>query len=281
MKYFICEFKDGTLEILEEVEYKFIEQCNGAISKLNYYSFIKSLHQIWINNTTSFLKGYKSILKKLDNLKPNLKTPVLKKATLDCNTLVYNYLASFRTMVDKIQETAQHMILGKDFVKNILNKFYDENPEYAFIYKLRNYAVHYNIIFNAITVDANHIEVKCTKDHLMKYDDWNKVTKEFILNFSDTIPIYDCIDEVSVIIEAIYQGFIQYFCEDVNIIDKNLAKLIGKYKLKNPRFVQCENIEDLKHGCTILGFSVEQLMEFVNDAKDLPGITFVQGKCNQ
>ncbi|MBO5478010.1 MAG: hypothetical protein J6A15_09720 [Clostridia bacterium] len=280
MQYYICDFKNKEINILDEVEYSFIEQCNNTIQKLNYYSFIKGLHEIWIENTTDFFKDYSNTMKFFKEKLPYIDTNTIKKETLKCNKLLFNYLASFRTFVDKIQKTSEHMILGKEYVRDIMNKFYDENPEYAFVYKLRNFAIHYSMVFNSISVDLNKIEIKCTKSHLMAYNDWNEKNKKFILNFSENVPIYECIQQVSPIIEAIYLGFIKYFCEDVQVIDKELCKLFEKYKVENPRFIQCEDITKIKDGTgfTMLGFSYETYIEFLKDAKEIPGIEITRGK---
>lgn len=282
MKYYICDFKNGTVEILEEVEYAFIEQCNNTIKKLNYYTFVKGLHEIWMENTMDFFRGYSNTMKFFKENIPNVTTIMMKKETLKCNKLLFNFLTSFRTLVDKLQETSKNMILSTEYEKNIINKFYDENLEYAFIYKLRNFAVHYGMVFNNISADLNNVKIECTKAYLMSYPKWNEKNKEFLSKFSDTVPIYECVKQVSPIIEAMYMGFIQYFCKDFEVIDKELTKLFEKYNVENPRFIVCEDISQskLENGCTMLGFSYEQYIEFVKEAQKVPGVTFVQGKRN-
>ena len=76
---------------------------------------------------------------------------------LECNRLLFNFADTFHGYINFFESNY------KETFEPIKKDFFDNNFEYAFIYKLRNYIVHEDLpIFRFNTIDSNRHNLRVT-----------------------------------------------------------------------------------------------------------------------
>ncbi len=270
MKYYICKNENKTIVVLKEIT---IDEYNNWIKcteQLKYYNLAKTFRDIAIRNGLE-------IVKYLKNIKNNLDPHMLKRTTaaeigIESNRLMLNYLVSFRTFVDNLEAYSKHIKKGNEFKTNILSSIYDNEPIYPFLYKLRNFATHFSMVFDSININEETIDLQCSKEHLLEYSEWNTKSKSFIKSCSkDNLPILEHIEHNNVLIMSIYLGFLLYFADDIQDMHNQVTNLIKTYQVLNPLFLSCESTNCLSQS-NLFGIGLEILKEATDEISHLPNV---------
>ena len=277
MKYYICKNNNGTIVVLNEITMDEYNRWMKCTEQLKYYSLAKHFRDIAINNGLELVK----YLKRISRANPlTIKQATATTIGIESNRLILNYLVSFRTFVDNLESYSKHIKKGTEFKTDILNSIYDNEPTYSFLYKLRNFATHYSMVFNSITINEQVIDLQCSKEHLLEYSGWNEKTKSFIESCpKDNLPILEYIEHNNVLIMSIYLGFLRYFADDTQDMHNQAISLMRYYQILNPLVLSCESIDDLSRA-NIFGIGLEILKELTDEISLLPNmnITYVSPK---
>lgn len=269
MKYYLCKDDNGTLVILKEISREEYLTWKKSVEQLKYYTLANHFRDIAIKNGLEIEKYLKSIIK-ITDIEEIRKANTSAMGT-ESNRLMLNYLVSFRTYVDNLQAYSKHIKRGDDFTKNILNHIYDTEPIYSFLYKLRNFATHYSMVFNSISSEYGKLSLQCSKEHLLEYPKWNEKNKTFIDSYEDFLPILDFIEHNNVLIMSIYLGFLNYFADDIQEMHNKLMILMKEYQVINPLFVECESIDKLS-GANISGLALSVLKDATYELSQMENV---------
>lgn len=269
MKYYLCENKNGSIVFIKEITKKEHLVWVESVEQVEYYTLANNFRDIAINNGLEITK----YLKNISNISDVevIKTAKAKEIGIEANRLMLNYLVSFRTYVDNLQAYAKYIKNGDDFKNNILKYIYDTEPAYSFLYKLRNFATHYSMVFDSISIENGKLYLQCSKEHLQEYSEWNIKNKTFLDSCDDFLPILDFVEHNNVLIMSIYLGFLQYFADDIQEIHNNLMSLMKQYQVINPLFVECESIYGLE-GANVFGLALEVLKDATDELSNFPNV---------
>lgn len=268
MKHYLGENQNNCLIILDEITTEDHYAWMESVEQLKYYTLAKHFRDIAISNGIEIKKYLKYIarISDMDSLR-NANTSAIG---IESNRLILNYLVSFRTYVDNLKTYSKNIKRGNDFIKNILNHIYDTEPIYPFLYKLRNFATHYSMVFDSISCN-NKLSLQCSKQHLLDYDGWNEKSRMFIESCEEFLPIIDYIEHLNILMMRIYLGFLNYFADDLQEMHNKLIALMKKHHVINPLFIECESIDTLE-SAKITGLALSVLKDATNELSQLPNI---------
>ncbi len=146
--------------------------------KKNYYAFLDYI---------DYIEEHKDILAKSPNMQKTMHDLLS-----ETNYLLLNLLFSFTAAVEHFKHN-----LNKDDhyeYEKMCSQLFDSCIEYAFTWKLRNFAQHQclpitNIQVNNDIQKGEKIDICISKNELLKYNSWGKIVKPFITNQENTFEI--------------------------------------------------------------------------------------------
>ena len=269
MKYFICKNENNFIVVLKEITFNDYDNWLKCTEQLQYYNLAKSFRDMAINNGLELVK-YLKYLK--NDLSPHELKRITAEIGVESNRLILNYLVSFRSFVDNLEAYSKHIKKGKEFKTNILSLIYDNEPVYPFLYKLRNFATHFGMVFDSININEHSIDLQCSKEHLLEYSEWNTKSKSFIESCSnDNLPILEYIEHNNVLIMSIYLGFMLCFADDIQDMHDKVTALMKQYQIVNPLFLSCEPNSDLEQA-NLFGIGLEILKEATDEISQLADV---------
>lgn len=255
---------------MKEITLEEYEKWKHCTEQLKYYSLAKKFRDIAIKNGLE-LERYLKKIKRITKLEEIRKINT-DSIGIESNRLILNYLVAFRTFADNIQSYSHHIKNGQEFEKNILNWMYENEGVYAFFSKLRNFATHFGMIFDSITIESDKINLECSKKHLLEYDSWKKENIEFINSCTEEyLPILNYIEHNNVLIMSVYLGFINYYGEDLQEMHNNIMNLMKEYQILNPLFIESESENNLV-GSHMFGLGLNILKEATEEFAQLPNV---------
>ena len=275
MYYFLCENKADALHIKREISEEEFLQWRKCTEQLKYYSMANHFRDMAIQNgleVKCFLKDLSKI-SDLETIRHIDTTKIAKKA----NRLMLNYLVSFRTFVDNIETYSYHLKCGSKFKDNILSYMHDHEDSYCFFYKLRNFATHFSVVFDSVTVEIDHVNLICTKEHLLEYKKWNAKQLAYINSLhNNSVPILELVESLNVLIMSAYLGFIGYFADDLQDMHNQVMALMHEYQIISPFFLESKSATNYA-GAHLFGIGLNILKKATDELAQLPNakITFV------
>lgn len=269
MWYYIGENINGTFVIQKEITKEEFQTWKESVEQLKYYTLANRFKDITIKNGLELEKYLKRIasISDIESIR-NANTSIIGT---ESNRLMLNYLVSFRTFVDNLQAYSKSIKKGADFQKNILNYIYDTEPIYPFLYKLRNFATHFSMVFDCISIEYRKVNLQCSKEHLLEYNEWNKKSRDFINTCDEFLPIAEYVEHNNVLIMSIYLGFLNYFADDIQEIHNKLMNLMKQYQVINPLFFECESADKLE-GAKVSGLALSDLKNATSELSKMPNI---------
>ena len=150
---------------------------------------------------------------------------VMRRAVIDANRRILNFLYSFRTFLDH-WETKLKRRYGKDSeqvrrFKAACSDAYDSCFSYRFIYKLRNYAQHYEMPLGNLSLSQRtnqdlgkkdcEIALYFSRESLLTDPsfDWGSPLRGELLNLSPKFEIAPHINKAMECIERIYKAVLE------------------------------------------------------------------------
>lgn len=186
---------------------------------------------------------------------------------ITANKLLISYLSFLRTYIDVVSNALSRRGKEKsDKFKETTHIVYDTLPGYRFLYKMRNYVVHYDIPLTSITCSSREgVHVHCVKKTLLEYNGWGTVKAE-IEQMPDEIDILPFVGECQAAVNQLYLVALDAMAADAIEAEKNLKQLCREYRVETPILVAFDEEEKLQ----LDALPLEQLREFFTDLSQHP-----------
>lgn len=274
---------DGTpgFDIKSEIDYSEIETILQKCDFLKDISFVQFAYEIAIANGRDLL----AFLNKsnLNNLYK--KGDDFNKIGLIANRLSLNFCASLRLFIDRVDNIAEKQPdEAKTRFKEFQRNLYDENFEYRFFYRLRNYTIHYNFPIQIISASIEDgVEVYCSRKAMLKYKKWGPV-KADILQLPETFILRDYIETELALLTALWMQIHVFYIDNYIAALKCIDEFAGKYNLKAPMYICFDKPlqKDIPFEPNQMHphfFQTHSLMKGIEILNDIPGIQIeVRGK---
>lgn len=209
------EFKKS-LKIIEEVD-----------NSLDLFLILGNNYYEIVDFRNGYFKDFFNNMKEPLNVDKNEYT-LLK---IEINRLIINYLSSFRMLIDHYDRNINKRFgkTSREYLefKALLKTAYEDNFEYRFIYKLRNFCQHCGIPVTDFFVDNEEIyssiELCFNKTYLLnEYDSWSPILKEDLKKLEDKFPINGIVSKNFDIMRGISESVREIYKE---ICIKSLRKI--------------------------------------------------------
>jgi len=189
--------QESKIELLDSLtieQFNLIKSCTNEIHELNTIRNLLQLVELNDRDITEYLNSVLNDLKIKSIHWNGVQNHDLRRAFLNTNRLLLNYLSSIKTFMDHC-ETNFNRRFGEESsefmeFKKILSFFYDKSFSYRFFYKLRNYSQHCGLPIHNIGVTSKktdngnekiiELEVAFDKNKLLAdYNSWGKLKEDF------------------------------------------------------------------------------------------------------
>lgn len=207
--------------------------------KLLEFFVLKSLFNI----TELNLKDFQSFISKFEGELRKEKVLILNEPdyiSLNINRLFLNYVFSFRTYIDHLETFLKRTYGDKsnevtDF-KKLTGELYDNNFEYRFLYKLRNYAQHCGLpidIFNinpSINSDVYDVKINIQFNSnllLEKFDAWGAQLKRELSELNSNFDVEEVAVEFFKLTKEIQKWFLKLIELTKGIIEAKVQEISG------------------------------------------------------
>lgn len=189
---------------------------------LKYSDYIVKL--VLLKNDENLFKivelNYKDFKSRIENItkrlaQGNLYIEEQEYLHLEVNRLILNFLSSVRTYLDHTETRfkREYGANSEEFMlfKSETIKAYDENFEYRFLYKLRNFSQHCGLPAGSLKtssfiengIEKHVLKLSLLRDDLLKNFDWgNPITKE-LTNQEELFDLLYLIDTKYILLEKI------------------------------------------------------------------------------
>jgi hypothetical protein len=187
-KYSLSMFKEQKFNAVRSLTFEEFEKYSKFILRLVNIRNEENLFKIVELNYLDLISRIESSTKRFET--EGLLTEEQEYLHLEINRLILNLLSSIRTYLDHT-ETRLKRSPGQDsedyqLFKKETNTAYDNNFEYRFLYKLRNYSQHCGLPAGALTAYSSNdntpqyqLILNLLRDELLRNFDWgNPITKE-------------------------------------------------------------------------------------------------------
>lgn len=135
----------------------------------------------------------------------------INRLTINFVGILYSYINNIEYMIKhEIGENSKHY----EKMKEIINRYFEYNFEYRFIYKLRNYCIHHDLPINCInyTVGTKIKDFEINSDILMKHpDEWKHLETDFMKR--KNISIYDVVNN--------FEKLLFNLNKEISLVNKN------------------------------------------------------------
>lgn len=198
-------------------------------------------------------------------------------AVLEANRRCINYAVSLKSFIDITER-----YLKNDFDSSTKQRYHDEiqvplfdsSFGYALFSKLRNYVVHRSFPYGAVTVTERGVDIKCSTDKLLAWDNWTTI-RDQIAQKSPYIFLEKYVDEASSVLLAIWMQFISIFYgKDI----ETAIRQYSAYKRDNSisghiAFAEVDQRMDLAKGFSMKPLPIIELQECIEILRDNPCVT--------
>jgi hypothetical protein len=262
------------IQEIDEDKYISIKKSIGIVDEVHNSMDLFLILQNNYNEIANFQENHIEKFIKNINEPLNINRDDYTRLKIEINRVVQNYLSSVRMFVDHCdanlnrrfrKESAEYL----DF-KKTLSKFYDNNFEYRFIYKLRNFCQHCGLPVSDFSID-NHqdfitLELNFNSEYLLsEYDSWKADLKKDLIKingmFSATKVISNHFKIMFLISQKIHSLYEKIFLTALRTLDFHTKEHRDEFELiivtENNSNTESKNI-------TITKFPFEIIDKFIN-----------------
>lgn len=212
--------------------YCFVEIRNNRFESTTILKEDKGLEiKDAIKNTGKILEAHTSLvyvqdaLKDFDDWSKMAKTggEMITRNLHAAERFCRGFLFEFKTYLDHTQTMLSHTYGKKSqaltLFKNGTHDAYDNSPEYAFTYQLRNYSQHCENVVHSVGGNQYDVGVKPTSDSaklLSDFKDWKDPEKQFICQRS-AIDLLETFKKTYNALSYVHTPVIQYMLDHDNV----------------------------------------------------------------
>lgn len=263
MKYHLCTFENRSFVPFTEItENQFIEIKNYIKIISDYYSHF--LIFIYFDQN---LKDFNRLIKEISNiLSQNLSIESLNSTEnlIGLNQYVINILSAFKFYIDNTETHIKRQFgkisnEAKEFELQT-NKYFDNNFEYRFVSKLRNYSLHLGFPLERVTYKlrkeavipknmVGDIKLFVETSKLLKESKlFGKIVTEDLLKIKGNIDLVEQINKLGCIILEFEKFIFSKHATAINNASKFFKEIAGNFKTKDNEIVAYYNFRKTNEG---------------------------------
>lgn len=265
---YVAELSDNGIEVLHEVSQEELDELKTSYPNFKAFHRMTELKDIVIENGMDFKEWMQK-----DNIEKCYFNHIpTEKLVQTSNKLAFNFGASVGTFLYTEEKLLKKYKPGMEIkLEKLERSFYDDNIEYRFWARFRNYVVHYALPYTGLEADgANGIQIVCKKKHLLEYEKWNQVRND-IENMDENVNLPIMVEKMNVLIDALYIHFYTYFAEEIGSATIKFGEFCKKHGTQNPVIVKAEDLRKMK-GICVLPLPKKELFQALKMLKENPNV---------
>lgn len=182
------------------------------------------------------------------------------------NKLIYNFCSSFGTLLDFYTRK-----LPDNVLKSHSHQLFNNNFEYRFFARLRNYLVHYDFPFTEYVLNYTESRIVCNKQHLQAFKSWGADVNSDFKKIGDEIDIAPLIQPFMSLVSTYYFVLMGELCENLVETFEIVGSFLKKYSREALYILVAESDIQLEQGeFTIYPLDVDFLNKVRVDIENNP-----------
>lgn len=265
---YVAELSDNGIEVLHEVSQEELDELETSYPNFKAFHRMTELKDIVIENGMDFKEWMQK-----DNIEKCYFNHIsTEKLVQTSNKLAFNFGTSIGTFLDIESNLLKKYRPGTEIkLKTLESSFYNDNVEYRFWIRFRNYVVHYGFPYTGLEADeANGIQIVCKRDHLLEFEKWNQV-KNDIKKMDENVNLSAMVEKMNVLVYALYMNFYTYFAEEIGNATIKFGEFCKKHGTQNPVIVKAEDLRKMK-GICVLPLPKKELFQALKMLKENPNV---------
>lgn len=265
---YVAELSDNGIEVLHEVSQEELDELKTSYPNFKAFHRMTELKDIVVENGMDFKEWMQK-----DNIKKCYFNHIsTEKLVQISNKRAFNYGTSIGTFLDTEKKLLEKYKSGaENELKRLEESFYDNNIEYRFWVRFRNYVVHYALPYTGLEADgANGIQIVCKKNHLLEFKKWNQVRND-IEKMDENVNLPIMVEKMNVLIYALYIHFYTYFAEEIGNATIKFGEFCKKHGTQTPVIVKAEDLRK-KEGICVQPLPRKELVQALEILKANPNI---------
>jgi hypothetical protein len=265
---YVAELNDNGIEVLHEVSQEELDELKTSYPNFKAFHRMTELKDIVVENGMDFKEWMQK-----DNIEKCYFNHIpTEKLVQTSNKLAFNFGASVGTFLYTEEKLLKKYKPGMEIeLEKLERSFYDDNIEYRFWVRFRNYVVHYALPYTGLEADgANGIQIVCKKKHLLEFEQWNQVRND-IENMDENVNLPIMVEKMNVLIDALYIHFYTYFAEEIGSATIKFGEFCKKHGTQTPVIVKAEDLWK-KEGICVQPLPRKELVQALEILKANPNI---------
>ena len=265
---YVAELSDNGIEVLHEVSQEELDGLKASYPNFEAFHRMTELKDVVIENGIDFKEWMQK-----DNIeKCYFDHIATEKIVQTSNKLAFNFGASIGTFLYTEEKLLKKYKPGMEIkLEKLESSFYDDNVEYRFWVRFRNYVVHYALPYTGLEADeANGIQVVCKRQHLLEFEKWNQVRND-IESMDENVNLPIMVEKMNVLIYALYIHFYTYFAEEIGNATIKFGEFCKKHGTQTPVIVRAEDLRKKESIC-VLPLPKKELFQALKMLKENPNV---------
>lgn len=265
---YVAELGNNRIEVLHEVSQEELDKLKASYPNFEAFHRMTELKDVVIENGMDFKEWMQK-----DNIEKCYFNHIsTEKIVQTSNKLAFNFGTSIGTFLYTEEKLLKKYKPGMEIkLEKLERSFYDDNMEYRFWARFRNYVVHYALPYTGLEADgANGIQVVCKRQHLLEFEKWSQVKKD-IESMDENVDLSAMVEKMNVLIYALYMNFYTYFAEEIGNATIKFGEFCKKHGTKNPVIVKAENLRKMEGVC-VQPLPQKELFQALKMLKENPNV---------
>lgn len=267
-KLYVAELDNDRIKVLHKVSQEELDGLKASYPNFEAFHRMTELKDVVIENGTDFKEWMQK-----DNIEKCYFNHIsTEKIVQTSNKLAFNFGASIGTFLYTEEKLLKKYKPGTEIkLEKLKSSFYDDNIEYRFWARFRNYVVHYALPYTGLEADgANGIQVVCKRQHLLEFEKWSQVKKD-IENMNENVDLSAMVEKMNVLIYALYINFYTYFAEEIGNATIKFGEFCKKHGTQNPVIVKAEDLRKME-GICVQPLPRKELAQALKMLKENPNV---------
>jgi len=245
-----------------------IDDLFGLFSFCAPYTTVKMMESIVLRNGLAFQQHMSP-----SNLLKYRQNDDYDAAIETANQLVFNYAASIKSFIDITEATLKESRSEDqlELYRSYQTSFYDNQVEYRFWMRLRNFIIHRGFPYTRVHDSAKAgVQVLCEKSHLLTFSGWNTV-KPDLLQMDRYVDMHDMVKSMNTCIQALRLAFIGLYANDILNAISGYGAFCRKHGIKEPMFTEVDSIQSFSpEKAAFTPIPLDELRQAFEDIRRVP-----------
>ena len=158
---------DGHSHIIDVIDEESFKDIQWAKDVMSARRFIEGAFSIMLHNYTDFTTTVLALAEDY-RIRPTNEPKITDNSFIRLNAKLTNLLSSFRLYIEISDTNYSSPIFSKSDAKELLKEktrsLYDNTDDYAFFYKLRNYAQHCGFPIDYLTKGGTRVKISSVEN---------------------------------------------------------------------------------------------------------------------